>query len=71
MFFHKRGSKSNEVTQKVKCENCRQMIDRDMNSCPYCGYRDENIKETGWTCPKCGSKNPDDKIFCKDCGSVK
>ncbi len=51
------------TTQKTKCPNCNQEVDKNFTYCPYCHH---SIKKT---CPNCSRVIQDQFSVCPYCGT--
>ena len=47
----------------IECPNCKQVIDRNYELCPKCGYRLHSNH-----CTFCGAPMDSDDLFCGECG---
>jgi len=58
----------NEI--EVSCNNCRKIILKNDKFCPFCGSKNEEIKQDNpiKKCVKCGELMGENDVFCGNCG---
>ncbi len=55
---------------EVSCNHCKKIIFKSDIFCPYCGKKNEEIKQDNPTkkCVKCGEPMGENDVFCGNCG---